>query len=342
MTNWDDDDGYCDAASDLQDARQVCARLGLTLHRVNFADEYRHAVFDEFLRETRAGRTPNPDVLCNRTIKFGILRRYAQRLGGEKLATGHYAQLTRLNGETVLLRGADAGKDQSYFLSAVHSSDLADIEFPIGGLTKPEVRRLAADAGLAVAGKRDSTGICFIGERPFADFLGRFIAPTPGDIVTESGQVVGRHEGLHRYTLGQRKGIGIGGIGHLDEAPWYVAAKRPQRNELVVVQGHDHPALLSDWLDARQLHWIGPPPDEWQAGDPLRCQVKTRYRQSDQPATLYRGSDDAVRVVFDEPQRAVTPGQQAVFYMGPRCLGGAVIAEAGRHGSGRLDAAEAV
>jgi tRNA-specific 2-thiouridylase len=341
MSNWDDDDGYCDAAADLADARRVCERLGLVLHRVDFAREYRDAVFADFLAETRGGRTPNPDVLCNREIKFGVMRRYARRLGADRLATGHYAQLGTEDGEPILHKAADSAKDQSYFLHAVESSDFVDVEFPLGELDKTEVRRLATHAGLSVADKRDSTGICFIGERPFAEFLARFIAPSPGSVVTETGRVIGEHEGLHRYTLGQRKGIGIGGVGDLAEAPWYVAAKRADGNELVVVQGHDHPALLSDWLTAEALHWIGPPPADWRHERPLRCQVKTRYRQADQACTLSRRGETAVELRFDRPQRAVTPGQFAVFYLGDRCLGGARIERTGRHGSNALGAARA-
>ena len=326
MSNWDDDDdGYCDAATDLRDARAVCDRLGLSLHRVSFAREYRESVFAEFLAETRAGRTPNPDVLCNREIKFGLLRRYIRRLGGTTLATGHYARTGRSGNEPILLRGRDAAKDQSYFLSTVDASEIEDVVFPLGELDKGEVRRLAARAGLAVAAKRDSTGICFVGERPYAAFLGNFIAAAPGDIVTADGTVVGEHEGLHRYTIGQRKGIGLGGIRAAAEAPWYVAAKRRESNELVVVQGHDHPALQSSALEAQAMHFVGPVPPEWEAGRPLRCMVKTRYRQADQAATLMRATGDHVRIDFDEPQRAITPGQFAVVYMAERCLGAARI-----------------
>ena len=324
MSNWDDDDGYCEAARDLADARRVCDALGLVLHRVSFAREYREYVFADFLRETEAGRTPNPDVLCNREIKFGLMRRYASRLGAERLATGHYARLGSMGGTPILLRGVDEDKDQSYFLHAVASADLAGVEFPLGELTKPEVRRLAHEAGLPVAAKRDSTGICFIGERPFGEFLGRFIAPSAGAIVTLDGRTVGEHRGLHLYTLGQRKGIGLGGIDAARESPWYVAAKRAATNELVVVQGRDHPALMSGSIATGPVHWIGPAHAGWDTGRPLRCQVRTRYRQPDQPCELTRTRSGAA-VVFERPQRAVTPGQYAVFYSGERCLGGAAI-----------------
>jgi tRNA-specific 2-thiouridylase len=341
MSNWDRDDAYCDAAADLQDARSICRQLGLTLHRVNFAREYREAVFEDFIRETRAGRTPNPDIDCNREIKFGLLRQYAMRLGASTLATGHYARLEHTPGQTMLLKARDATKDQSYFLSAVATADLADVVFPLGELSKPKVRELAAAAGISVADKRDSTGICFIGERPFAEFLEQFIEPAPGPIVTETGEIIGEHEGLHRYTLGQRKGIGIGGRERFADSPWYVAAKNTGSNELLVVQGHDHPLLYSDWLEADDSHWIGPVPDDWLAGRPLACQVKTRYRQADQGCTVYPTAAGGIRVRFERPQRAVTPGQFAVFYAGERCLGGSRIEKIGRDADQALKAAEA-
>jgi tRNA-specific 2-thiouridylase len=325
MSNWEDDDGYCDAATDLHDARAVCDRLRLDLHRVNFAREYRETVFGDFLSEIRAGRTPNPDVLCNREIKFGAMLRYARRLGATRLATGHYARLGEVDGRPALLKGVDGNKDQSYFLHAVHTPNLTDVMFPLGELTKAEVRELARRAGLGVSAKRDSTGICFIGERPFGEFLGRFIESSPGDIVTDEGEIVGEHQGLHLYTLGQRKGIGIGGMASAEGDPWYVAAKRREQNELVVVQGHDHPALFSDWLEIEPVHWIGARPEPLDRGT-LRCSVKTRYRQADQACSLIGEAGEPAVVVFDRPQRAVTPGQYAVFYLGERCLGGARIA----------------
>lgn len=341
MSNWDEDDGYCNAAADLQDAHGVCDRLGVPLHRVSFAHEYRDMVFADFLRETEAGRTPNPDVLCNREIKFGLMRRYARRLGAGGLATGHYARLDQIGNRPALLKGRDRQKDQSYFLHAVDAADFAGVMFPLGELSKAAVRDLARRAGLAVAGKRDSTGICFIGERPFAQFLGRYLAPRPGPIVTETGAVIGEHLGLHFHTLGQRKGLGIGGVPSADDAPWYVAEKRPGTNELCVVQGHNHPALFSDWLSAGPMHLIGPEPTEWRARGKLECQVKTRYRQSDQPCMLIRTGNGGSYVLFDQPQRAVTPGQYAVFYLGERCLGGARIERAGRGELGAPIAAEA-
>jgi tRNA-specific 2-thiouridylase len=328
MSNWEDD-GYCDAAIDLADARAVCDRLGLTLHRVNFAAEYRREVFADFLSEARAGRTPNPDVLCNREIKFGALARYSARLGADFLATGHYARLARLGGEPVLLKGLDSAKDQSYFLHAVDSAQLRRVRFPLGELRKDEVRRRAEQARLPVARKRDSTGICFIGERPFDEFLSHYLDPDPGPIVTETGQTVGEHHGLHFYTLGQRKGLGVGGVAARSEAPWYVAAKRRERNELVVVQGHDHPALLGNRVEIGAVHWIGPAPSSWEHDGLLRCRAKSRYRQPDQACELRAIGPDLAEVVFDAPQRALTPGQYAVFYDNERCLGGARIEQTG-------------
>lgn len=330
MSNWDDDDGYCDAAADLNDARRVCDRLAVPLHRVNFSREYREAVFADFLSESRAGRTPNPDVLCNREIKFGQMRQYARRLGADRLATGHYARLGDAGGAPILLKGRDRQKDQSYFLHAVATADFDQVLFPLGERHKAEIRDLARQAGLGVADKRDSTGICFIGERPFSDFLSGFIPPAPGPIVTIDGQVIGEHRGLHLYTLGQRKGLRVGGIESAADEPWYVAAKRSASNELVVVQGRDHPELLSDWLETGPVHWIGPAPDDWRSGRPLACQVKTRYRQADQPCSLVRTGDTGGHVAFTEGQRAVTPGQYAVFYLGDRCLGGGRIERTGR------------
>jgi len=341
MSNWDDDDGYCDAAADLQDARSVCDQLGLTLHRVDFSREYRETVFSDFLRETCAGRTPNPDVLCNREIKFGLMLRYARRLGADRLATGHYAQLGEDNGQSILLKGRDQQKDQSYFLHAVDASNLVDVLFPLGDRNKAEVRDLARKAGLSIADKRDSTGICFIGERPFGEFLGRYIEPEPGPIVTETGTVLGQHQGLHLYTLGQRKGLRIGGVVSTTDAPWYVAAKRRDSNELVIVQGRDHRALLSDWLETSAAHWIGPVPAEWQQVGAIRCHAKTRYRQADQPCSLIHIDERSSQVEFDQPQRAVTPGQYAVFYLGNRCLGGAQIERVGRRDVTDISAAGA-
>jgi len=327
MTNWEDDDGYCSAAEDLQDARRICARLDIPLHHVNFARQYRERVFEYFLDEYRSGRTPNPDVLCNREIKFGVFRDYAKRLGGELLATGHYARVAPAGDTVALLKAADGNKDQSYFLHAVSAEALAETVFPLGSLHKGEVREIAKQQGLAVHDKKDSTGICFIGERPFREFLGTYLPAQPGPIVTPGGEELGRHHGLMYYTLGQRQGLGIGGRRDAGDAPWYVVDKDVSRNALIVDQG-DSPLLLSDELIASAPAWIGHEPDNLGAG--LRCNAKIRYRQSDQGCTLRRALDDRLMVRFDEPQRAAAPGQFIVFYQGDRCLGGAVIETLGK------------
>jgi tRNA-uridine 2-sulfurtransferase len=326
MSNWeeDDDDIWCTSARDLQDARRVAARLGVPLHRVSFAAQYRERVFSHFLREHRAGRTPNPDVLCNREIKFGVALQYARRLGAERFATGHYARvLPQAGGTAQLCKAHDAAKDQSYFLHAVAASELAGVLMPLGELDKSAVRERARRAGLPVFDKPDSTGICFIGERPFREFLGRYLPAAPGPIESDSGATLGTHCGLAFYTLGQRAGLGIGGRRGCAEQPWYVAAKNAARNTLVVVQGHDHPLLTSVALDTGPWHWLGEP-----RRSALRCAVKVRYRQADQPAILEPRPDGSVHIRFERPQRAVTPGQYAVAYDGERCLGGAVIEQA--------------
>jgi tRNA-uridine 2-sulfurtransferase len=319
MSNWDDEDAYCTGAQDFQDARSVAAELGIPLHRVSFATEYRARVFEYFLTEYRAGRTPNPDVLCNREIKFGICLDYAARLGAGRFATGHYARIEQSADGPVLRKARDADKDQSYFLHAVAREHFARVMFPLGELTKSEVRSLARDAGLPVFDKPDSTGICFIGERPFREFLSRYIPTSPGDIVTERGEILGRHRGLAFYTLGQRGGLEIGGRAGQPE-PWYVAAKNLARNELVAVQGHDHPMLVSRALATGPCNWLVQPARlEFESG------IKVRYRQADQACQATLGADGALAVRFAQPQRAVTPGQFAVLYDGDRCLGGGVI-----------------
>lgn len=328
MSNWEADDGYCDAAGDLRDARRVADMLGLPLHRVSFAQEYRQRVFDDFLREHAAGRTPNPDVLCNREIKFGALRAYSRRLGADRLATGHYARLEAAAGGPRLLKARDRSKDQSYFLHAVAGADLEDVLFPLGGFVKSEVRTRAREAGLPVAAKKDSTGICFIGERPFASFLARYLPPSPGPIVTADGATIGTHRGLPFYTIGQRQGLKIGGRRGYGPEPWYVAAKRPATNELVAVQGRRHALLFQDRLTASDVHWIGAPPAAWRQGGTLALTAKTRYRQPDRPCTVTRLGGAGVDVRFSEPEWAVTPGQFVVFYDGERCLGGARIENA--------------
>lgn len=320
MANWEEDDTYCTIAEDYQDARAVCRELDIPLHRVNFAAEYRQRVFDYFLQEYQAGRTPNPDVLCNREIKFGVCLAHARRLGAERLATGHYAR--RIEGErgVELHKGLDPDKDQSYFLHALEPEQLAAACFPLGELTKSEVRRLAREAGLPVHDKPDSTGICFIGERPFREFLGQYIADTLGPIETPEGQRLGTHRGLAFYTLGQRGGLDIGGVSGRAEEPWYVAAKDLPRNTLIVVQGHDHPRLLCTRVRTLTAHWLIEAP-----AAPFAAAVKLRYRQADQPCRVQPLADGNLLIDCDSAQRAVTPGQFAVLYAGSRCLGGAVI-----------------
>ena len=322
MTNWEDDDGYCTAAADLQDARRVCEQLDIPLHDVNFAREYRDQVFEYFLDEYRKGRTPNPDVLCNREIKFGVFRDYAKRLGGDLLATGHYARTGIVDGRGALFKGRDPNKDQSYFLHAVSAEALAETVFPLGELVKDDVRRIARERGLDVYDKKDSTGICFIGERPFREFLATYLPANPGPMRTPDGDPVGEHQGLMYYTLGQRQGLHIGGIHGRPELPWYVVAKDLDDNALIVAQG-EHELLFSEGLTATDASWIGAAP----AGlaDGLRCTAKVRYRQSDQDCVVRDLGDGVVDVRFDEKQRAVAPGQFVVFYDGDRCLGGATI-----------------
>lgn len=324
MKNWDEDDGteYCTAMADLEDASQVAEHLGIPLHTASFSAEYWDRVFEHFLEEYRAGRTPNPDILCNKEVKFRAFLDYALALGADAIATGHYAQTMRLPDGTALIRGADSNKDQSYFLHAVAREALAKTLFPLGGMKKPEVRRLASEIGLVTHDKKDSTGICFIGERKFKDFLQTYIPAQPGPIVSDEGETLGEHAGLMYHTLGQRQGLGIGGVSGHGEAPWYVVEKRLQDNTLVVAQGKNHPRLFSQSLKASRLNWITPPA----ARVPVRCTAKTRYRQPDQAGWL-NWSGDQAEVVFDQPQRAVTPGQSVVFYLGNQCLGGGVIDE---------------
>ena len=322
MKNWeeDDDSEYCAAAEDYRSARAVCDTLEIPLHAVNFAREYWDRVFAHFLAEYRAGRTPNPDVLCNREIKFKAFLAHAHRLGAERIATGHYARIQCDNDRCRLLKGVDRDKDQSYFLHALDQVALAASLFPLGELTKIEVRARAHAAGLPNHARKDSTGICFIGERRFKDFLQRYLPAQPGEIRTPDGEVKGRHDGLMYYTLGQRQGLGIGGPGEA----WYVADKDLTRNILYVVQGEHHEALYAPALIAHDLTWIaGRAP-----ALPLRCSAKTRYRQTDQACTVAENADGGVRVTFDEPQRAPTPGQSVVFYHGDACLGVGVITQA--------------
>lgn len=324
MKNWEEDDeeGYCAAAEDLADARAVAERLEIPLRTVNFATEYWDHVFAYFLSEYEALRTPNPDVLCNKEIKFAAFLDYALSLGAEAIATGHYAQVRHDEDGSHLLRCTDEAKDQTYFLHLLSQEQLAHSVFPLSAMTKGEVRDLARRIGLANSEKKDSTGICFIGERRFRDFLARYLPREPGPIETPEGHCLGEHQGLAYYTLGQRQGLGIGGIARGREAPWYVAAKDVPRNALVVVQDTQHPLLMSDGLDALRPHWIsGSQPTAL----PLRCQCRLRHRQPLQECEVVEASEGRCRVRFLTPQRAVTPGQSIVFYQDRECLGGAVI-----------------
>ncbi|WP_419843824.1 tRNA 2-thiouridine(34) synthase MnmA [Actinobacillus pleuropneumoniae] len=326
MKNWeeDDDTDYCTAAADLADAQAVADKLGMKLHKINFAAEYWDNVFEHFLNEYKAGRTPNPDILCNKEIKFKAFLEYAaEDLGADYIATGHYVRRSGDDNNAQLLRGLDANKDQSYFLYTLSHKQVGQSLFPVGDIEKPIVRQIAEDLGLATAKKKDSTGICFIGERKFKDFLARYLPAQPGEIRTVDSKVVGRHDGLMYHTLGQRKGLGIGGVKGLSEDPFYVVEKDLINNVLVVAQGHDNSALLSSGLIATQLHWV----DRQPIRENLRCTVKTRYRQTDIVCEIQPIDDDTIRVIFDEPQIAVTPGQSAVFYQGEVCLGGGVIEE---------------
>ena len=322
MQNWDEDgSGECRAEDDRRDALGVCARLGIPFYARNFAKEYWGGVFTHFLAEYRAGRTPNPDVLCNREIKFKTFLDEAHALGAEKIATGHYAQVALRDGRWRLLRGADGDKDQSYFLHQLGQEQLAATLFPIGHLPKGEVRRLAREAGLATAQKKDSTGICFIGERDFREFLSQYIPARTGEIRSVDGTRVGEHQGVFFYTLGQREGLHVGGIKGRAAAPWFVVGKDVAANVLFVDQGIDSEWLLSSRLDTEAAHWIaGEPP----AGT-FRCTAKTRYRQADQACAVTVDDGGGVSVQFDAPQRAVTPGQSLVLYRDDECLGGAVI-----------------
>ena len=324
MKNWeeDDDTDYCTAAADLADAQAVCDKLGIKLHKINFAAEYWDNVFEHFLSEYKAGRTPNPDILCNKEIKFKAFLEYAaEDLGANYIATGHYVRRRGADDKAQLLRGLDANKDQSYFLYTLSSKQVGQSLFPVGDIEKPIVRAIAEDLDLITAKKKDSTGICFIGERKFKDFLARYLPAQPGNIRTVEGNIIGRHDGLMYHTLGQRKGLGIGGVKGASEEAWYVVEKDLVNNELIVAQGHDHSALLSTGLIAQQLHWV----DRQPIREPLRCTVKTRYRQTDVPCIIEPIDDESIKVIFDEPQIAVTPGQSAVFYLDEVCLGGGII-----------------
>jgi tRNA-specific 2-thiouridylase len=323
MKNWEADDleEDCPIAQDYKDVLAVGEVLGIEVKLVNFSREYQDRVFAYFLAEYQAGRTPNPDVLCNAEIKFKAFLDHAMSLNADHLATGHYARLDGVCPDRQLLKAVDANKDQSYFLYRLNQHQIEMALFPLGGLEKPEVRRLAREANLPVAAKKDSTGICFIGERPFRDFLQRYMPIQPGVMRTPEGRTVGQHQGLMYYTLGQRQGLGIGGVKGAEEGvPWFVAGKDMAKNELIVVQGHEHPLLLSSRLEADDLSWVGPAPE---AG--RRYTAKTRYRQEDAGCVVEHLDDGRLALAFDEPQWAVTPGQSVVMYDGDVCLGGGVI-----------------
>jgi tRNA-specific 2-thiouridylase len=323
MKNWEGDDtqDHCAATEDLQDAEKVCAQLGIALHAVNFSREYWDNVFSYFLEEYRTGRTPNPDVLCNKEIKFKAFLEYAVALGADAIATGHYARVTEADGRLHLFKACDTNKDQSYFLYTLGQAQLAKTIFPLGDLAKPQVRTLASEAGFSNHAKKDSTGICFIGERNFKNFLSRYLPAHPGEIQTTTGETIGEHGGLMHYTLGQRQGLGIGGRREGSGAAWYVVGKDIHKNILVVTQNEHDPLLYSQGLTASDLHWVsGHAPQA-----PLRCHAKTRYRQVDQACEISKLEEHGCEVIFEQPQRAATPGQSVVFYLGEECLGGGVI-----------------
>ena len=328
MKNWDEDDGteYCTAKEDLADAQAVADKIGMKLHTANFASEYWDNVFEHFLEEYKAGRTPNPDILCNKEIKFKAFLDYAIHLGADYIATGHYVrnQVIQQNdgAETgVLLKGLDGNKDQSYFLHAVGGEQIAKTLFPVGELEKPAVREIAEKYDLITAGKKDSTGICFIGERRFKDFLEQYIPAQPGNIITDTGDVIAKHNGLMFHTIGQRQGLGIGGLANYSEDPWYVLEKDLNNNQLIVGQGKNHPLLFTDSLTTAEIDWVSGQAPQL----PFQCKAKVRYRQDDQNCTIESDKHGRLTVTFSKPQRAVTPGQSIVFYDNDICLGGGVI-----------------
>ncbi|MBV8802232.1 MAG: tRNA 2-thiouridine(34) synthase MnmA [Gammaproteobacteria bacterium] len=322
MKNWEEDDTetYCPASIDMADAQAVCDKLQIELHRVNFAEEYWQRVFTHFLAEYQAGRTPNPDILCNKEIKFKAFLQFAKQHGADYIATGHYARIREKEGKFELLKGLDNQKDQSYFLHALDQSQLRESLFPIGELNKDTVRIIANKAGLKNHAKKDSTGICFIGERKFKQFLNTYLPAKPGLIETLDGKVIGHHDGLMFYTMGQRQGLQIGGQKNSLQAPWYVVAKNIPQNTLIVTQGSNHPSLFATTLWAQSLHWINQPPTF-----PFQTYAKTRYRQTEQPCIINQIDNNQYRVDFEEAQRALTPGQSIVFYQNDVCLGGGII-----------------
>lgn len=318
MKNWDETDerGVCTATLEFEDVASVCKCIGIPYYAVNFTAEYRDRVFADFLKEYQAGRTPNPDILCNREIKFQVLLDKALELGADYLATGHYCQVKKIHGKSQLVKGADPGKDQSYFLYTMKHQILDKVLFPVGGILKPEVRELARKYGLSTSEKKDSTGICFIGERKFRQFLSQYLPIQKGNIETLEGEVVGQHQGIAYYTIGQRKGLGIGGRGDA----WFVIGKNVEKNVLYVAQGDNHPGLFSSGLRATELSWVADIPET-----PFECMSKVRYRQADQPCVINSIENGIAEVSFPIPQRAVTPGQSIVFYKDTICLGGGII-----------------
>ncbi len=322
MQNWEESsaEAFCSASQDLQDAQAICERLQISFHTVRFAEEYWDRVFQHFLNEYAAGRTPNPDILCNQEIKFKAFLAYALAQGADYIATGHYARIHVAHGIYYLLKASDLSKDQSYFLYTLQQAQLARSLFPLGNLTKSKVRQMARAAGFINHAKKDSTGICFIGERKFRNFLNEYLLARPGNIEGPDGEILGKHQGLMFYTLGQRQGIGIGGRRHAQNAPWYVIAKDTARNVLVVAQDHDHPQLLQSYLRCHDVHWVAGHPPKF----PVHCAAKTRYRQTEANC-IVRETQDGCEVEFTEPQWAITPGQSVVFYQADICLGGGVI-----------------
>lgn len=325
MKNWegDDTDKYCTAESDLADAKAIAAKLEIPLHRVNFAKEYWDSVFSHFLSEYKSGRTPNPDILCNKEIKFKAFYQYALSLGADYIATGHYARTRIEKDKTLLIKGKDLSKDQSYFLHAINQDALAKTLFPVGEYTKSEIRAIAKEQNLITYNKKDSTGICFIGERHFRNFLKEYLLVKKGPIITPEGEQIGEHDGLMYYTIGQRQGLKLGGIKGAQELPWFVVGKDVATNTLMVAQGTDHPLLYSQALFCSSPTWLGTP-----AKLPLSCNIKTRYREQDIPAMLAQTGDNEYCVKFSKPIRAITPGQSVVFYIDDHCLGGAIIEKA--------------
>mgnify|MGYP005989977923 CR=1 FL=1 len=336
MKNWDEDDGteYCTAIEDLDDAQKVCDKLGIILHKANFAAEYWDNVFEHFLEEYKAGRTPNPDILCNKEIKFKAFLEYALELGADYIATGHYVRRKQVDVDgvatTQMQKGLDDNKDQSYFLHQVGEKELEKTLFPVGELLKPAVRELAEQHDLITFNKKDSTGICFIGERRFKDFLQQYLPAQPGKIITEKNEVIGKHAGLMYYTIGQRQGLHIGGLKDYPEDPWFVAAKDLKNNQLIAVQGKQHDLLYTQWLTSSDIFWINETPTAITDDKPLKCTAKVRYRQDDQDCTLVKEADGTYKVRFEQPQRAITAGQSVVFYLDDICLGGGVIENTGK------------